>query len=225
MPPANSFDFVEQLAEPVGATLTALLLVALFALVSYFIVSRVKAKTGKTTSVALIAEILTAVGLLGLATFVGRAKLESAEHASAVTLLRANDNLDPLVHNFTSHECQSVMPRTPTKANAAKVSACLFAQKYEVDRNQNLYWSGFESDLANMSGQLFTTAPATYERATDLSAAVNELVRAQSGLDQHRAEKYLLTYNPPWLFISICFLVATAGVSLKCARAYVEYKA
>ena len=53
-----------------------------------------------------------------------------------------------------------------------------------------------------------------YERAKSLAVAASEFLLAGNRFDRNNAEKYFLTYNPPWLFIAVCFFIATLGASL-----------
>lgn len=215
----NPDDYVAMLAAPeVGLPVAALTIATLSA--SFF--PKIKADWiggSKLKGVSFVAELLTAIGIVGLITFVGRARLDHLDFEAAVSQANARSALAEKNQRFLAESCSAFPDRSPTILNSKHESACNFAASFDREMSPDRYWSGFQADLLEFEGTNLSTdsSKALIARITDFEVARGAQSRAQG-------EKQLLAYDGPWKSLLVCFLLAALGISLKCVRAFVEWR-
>jgi amino acid transporter len=215
----NPEDKIALLATPeVGLTIAALF-IAFLSLFFYWRIKRSWIKGDNLRSWAFWAELLTAVGIVGLITFVGRARLDHLDFQAAVSQARERNALVELNKKFLDESCNYFGDRAPKLLNGKHEDACSFSAQFDKQMNPNVYWKGFRSDLKELAGTKLSN-----EDAKTLIKQVTAFENARTVRARAEGDRQLLAYDGPWKSLLICFLLSAIGISIKCVRAFIEWK-
>jgi hypothetical protein len=219
------FDAVAALSMPqFAAKLIAIVVIAMSVIVYRLPTGWDKDRTGVYwKSMALAAEILVVVGLIGLVTYAGRAKLEEAGRARTELMRSSEMSLQEQLTRSAWAFCMrpGAIP-IPTRPAASIFEMCKIAKEYGGIYDSRLDWEIAKRRLSGISND--GDAPAELVRMTrDLEKAIFEMTqaRSQASLAPYETDRYRV--NGSWIFILICAASAATGVAIKCARAFNEF--
>jgi hypothetical protein len=218
----ESFDPIAQLAHPVFGGLASLSCFLCFFWISKAILNRQKSLNISYRKATMLAEFLTAIGLLGLITYVGRVKLDANDHSSALTTSRAHWALYKRIPEFLAAECARTPTSQSTRADAALMNMCDFARKYERERDRFAYWDSFKRDCDYLTELFRKSNPTRAVYFEVLSKDVTKYVEARGQEQGQPLQRFEIQTSGHWIFLMICFLFACCGVSIKCAKAWLD---
>ena len=168
---------------------------------------------------------MTAIGLLGFITYVGRSKIEANTVEDQVAITQEGAKLAPFIASFVEAECSEQNARPPTKVVVLRGRVCIEARNFGTTKPSNFNWFSFQILLEELESELSRVSPFEFHRTiSSLRFSVERMRFTVLDSAKKRGHGYSITYHPPWVFIAICFGIASCGVGLKCTRAYVEYK-
>lgn len=172
--------------------------------------------------IAFIAEIFVAMGLIGLAAFAGRAKIES-NHNERVAQVRDSEQVVSDHFLELSRYCMNFQfSIAPLEKTSPSFEPCNTLRKFTGIYKRELDWSEAISR--------FEQAAKNPKSPPEFSKLITKVVASIKQMEFTRNNEHLGTWESEFVRIStspylilICLIAATIGVSLKCARGCREF--
>jgi hypothetical protein len=223
----REFDVVALLSMPVFAAKEVVLLVALSAFLIYRIPVRCKWINAEFywRTMAFVAEILVIVGLLGLVTYAGRAKLEENKRVRLENKNQSEAAVQGGLNSlFFIASCdRSGTIHIPNASTASVFQTCQLVKNYGSMYDEKLDWGAAKIVLGGVAKDQFA-APFLRQQALKLKSDIDDMVKAKEENINKQWEDEYYRSQVPWSFILKCAFLAAIGVSIKCARAFLEFK-
>lgn len=173
--------------------------------------------------VAFAAEVFVIVGLLGLFTYAGRARID-ANVLDANARARASEReLSIQLHDMGKRYCLPMLNSMPPLAAVAPaLEACRVWKEVSAIYKPGLNW--IDAKLKLQTAASARSAPAEFASQAASVATQIELMlnaRREEEIYPHRVD--ILRSNTSWTFIVLCAIAASLGVAIKCARALADF--
>lgn len=167
-----------------------------------------------------LAEILVAVGLIGLITFAGRAKVESNSDERAMAVSSSEQAFSQALLVLTRRYCTELRHSIPPLRKVGPIyEACKTSRELAAMYKPGLDWQNGKRQLEYAASAARETNPDFSRLASAVAAAIDVMVSARAKVHQGPLESQFIRSNVSWAFILICAVFAAIGVSIKCARA------
>ena len=200
-PMPMEFDPIAQLAQPGYAAALAFIVIATLGFLAYRLPVGWTERGEKIylRVIGFVAEILVAVGIIGLITFAGRAKLDSNELERAEATRNAEIAVFDNFHKLALEYCiPSSGSKTPTAENGAIQSACALWREYGA--REGLDWKRAQEEFESIASRPSVSARlAARLRLTVESIGTLRDARHQQGLAP--LERRIVYRGVSWLFI------------------------
>jgi hypothetical protein len=221
------FDNLATLADPIFAlALVAvggcLLSGAMWWLLAFL--HRTKRKSDVKLLIAA-AEMLGAIGLIGLITFAGRAKMDDDEFKASVVKFQATAALQSQVSELLAlPQCQASGAPVTAENEMTASGLCDFLRIYDHEKSDTLFWH----DPRRASGRLSASLIKSNQidegmRFAKLVYAIENYDTARQQLTVKKRRQSLNKIEAPWTILLICTFLASFGVSIKIARSGWEW--
>lgn len=220
-------DYVASLAEPQYALLVAAIVVIGMTTVFYLSLSKARHSGNRIPSrkYSILAEFCGILGLIGLLTFAGRAKLDSNEYSKSVDAAKSLSEMHVSLYKALKNLCQPVdyKASSPTLPNGYLVDMCVFVEEYDSKRDTRRFWP----DLRRAVQKLAAVNSIDAAKAAELlnfDKSLSKFLQTRHEAEVEPIRRIRINNEAPWLFLLFCFSAAMVGVSIKLARVIVEYK-
>lgn len=220
-------DNVSLLADIGNALVIAFVMIPILSGGAYFFLRHleVKKKTHDAKLLIVVAEILGAIGLVGLLTFAGRARMDDEEFKTSVLKSQSETALQRQLSQLIN---LPVCVRAGVPKVAEEVSLeglCEFLRVYQRTKQENVYWpyASHTSDVLAVERMKAGDMGAGRQFGS-LARAIDNFENARRLLAAKQVDRYLLMIRAPWLILLACTSLAAAGISVKIARAVREWR-
>ncbi|QJR29185.1 hypothetical protein [Limnobacter profundi] len=214
----NPNDFIALLSSPLKGFLFIFLVITVISICIYRPVRQLWLNGNNLKGFIFIAEILTAVGLVGLLTFAGRTRLDYLDHEATISLAKAETAFTTANKELLMPICDNFKDRSPTLINASHEFVCAVAREISQGIAPTLYLGSFEHHLNEITDEKISE-----QHSKELIKQARIFEQSKVAKNKSLVDKYLLSYDSPWLFILFCFLIAASGISLKLVRSFIEW--
>ncbi|HEY8876298.1 MAG TPA: hypothetical protein VIN03_01970 [Roseateles sp.] len=220
------FSFSWLLYDPAYAAVLGLTLIFVVAFATYVATSRKPTDQidRRKRKLALIAEMLVSVGVVGLITVAARTKIDAEIHGADSRSQELQREVNAEVWDFVRIHClrpTTVIP--PTRALGTIYEACDWWPKLITSPDRFVNWWGARERFQAMA--IEQQVPGELKaRYASIARKIDQLIEAQNNhaLDKHK--KKLLEQQLSWPFIAICAAFALIGIALKWARAALDLR-
>jgi len=220
------FDPIAQLANPLIAAIYAFIAITTVGYLAY----RVPANWPRAKEnvylrvIAFTAEILVAVGIIGLITFAGRAKLESTGLERAEVTRATERGLSEQFNRLALSYCiESAKWQSPTNMGAAVIDSCALWRVHSGLYREDLDWRRAQEEFESIAAR-----PNLDQRLTKLLYSTSDAIGKMRDAREQEAlvplERKIVTHGISWVFVLFCSVIAGVGVALKCAKAALELR-
>ncbi len=179
------------------------------------------------------AEICLAVGLVGLAIFAGRMKI-SADHQLLEERVRISQAVvDERVRVAALDNCAPAERLAPYNPSIAKKDLCAIVRPFVGAMAPDADWQAAQRSLRDFSGKYPGCVDNVFTRHSDcgntvtlagqLADAIGALETSKGAARNDEAMALMLATPASWGFMLFAFLIASVGVSIKCARAAADW--
>lgn len=213
------------LADPFYAFLWAFLYVGFLAYVFY----RIPANWQKPRldlylrGIGLASELLVAVGLVGIVTFVGRTYLENVESDAKAATRLAEVDLSQKFANLAFSYCFVGSQPHSRQVSASRRDACVVWHNYSGLYRDDLDWMAAKRELDSI-GETAQTDKSFAALLKAISQSIDSMIAARHQRALVPLEKDILAERHAWPLILMFAFLAGTGVSLKCARSAREFR-
>jgi hypothetical protein len=212
-------DPISSLVNPVYALGVALIAILSAFLVAFWLLRQSRRRTLAMRRVALIAEIFVVVGVVGIFTFVGRARVESQSLELSEKVSNAISNYSRQWGRLNLDVCWS-RRNPPASANVVTAES-------EVCRQLNVTSNAFDVNYPWIfAAQDYEKLSKRVDVPANLQASLQSLAEATWQMHEAREAKALhahvtksLSISLSWLLVLVCAISVAVGAGLKCARA------
>ena len=218
------FEFSWRLINPSYSLPLGLAFIAVLAIVFYLIGIRL-CRTDASAAMrraALIAELLVAVGIVGILTFAARAKVDSEIRGAERRSDESQREMLGAVSDFGLKNCLfPAESAPPTQAFAALLEACHQWPRI-INRPDDFitWWTAKDKfkELANAPG----LKPELASSFRFIAQQIQLRIDASNASERSVHKKKVLDSEVSWPLVAACALLAAAGVALKWARAAID---
>ena len=220
-------DHVSLLADIGNALLIAFVFIPIFSTGSYQLLRwlEIRKKTDDAKLLIVAAEVLGAIGLVGLLTFAGRARMDDEEFRTSVLKAQSGAVLQRQASQLlASPICTAAGPPKKMEEVSAE-GLCDFLRGYERSQSENVYWN-YASHTADVLAveRLKVGDMSPGNELGSLARAIDTFENARHLLVAKQGDHYLLKIQAPWVVLLACTVLAALGISVKIARALREWK-
>ena len=219
------FSTLSLLADPFYASLWTFLYVAIVAYLFY----RRSANMKKPRldlflkRIGLASELLVAVGLIGIVTFVGRTYLENMESDAKAATRLAEIDLSQKFSALALGYCSEGARPHLEQHDPSRQGACMVWSNYSGLYRDDLDWWGAKREIDSISESAQTDRSLAVLLKT-ISQSIESMIDARHRRALVPVEKDILAARHTWPIILVFAFLAATGVSLKCARSACEFR-
>jgi hypothetical protein len=221
------------LSNPKWAMIAGVSIIIFVAGLSYALMQRLQIPTKDRFKpwMALAAEILVSVGVIGLVTFAARAKIDSDIRQAQKQVNEDRRLIRAEMINFIVQRCLSVSPKPIAQDEAAVVHACNLSfnlvnagdAKF-IDQSQDFVnWFDPKNDFIQMAIQVKNSLELSNQLVI-ISKRLNSVIGAESVAYRDIHKKGLVESDVSWLLIALSSALVMIGIGLKWSRAFLEFK-
>ena len=164
----NPSDWIANLADPqFGMQISAIIIIFFAFLVRKFLSKKPSCLKGA----AFFAEMLTAVGIIGLVTLAGRARLDYLVFDSWVAEAQARSDFNKLNKEFIITACNGGNFKSPSVINLKHMNACDFAKRIDANTERNFDLQDLKINIESISGDHLE-----YNFSTNYIAKIDTLI-------------------------------------------------
>lgn len=220
------FSFSWLLYDPAYAAALGLALIFVVAVATYVVTSRRPPDQidRRKRKLALIAEVLVSVGIVGLITFAARTKIDAEIHGADGRSQELQREVNAEVWDFVRLHC--LRPTTvtpPTRALGTIFEACDWWPRLITSPDRFVDWWGARDRFQAMA--IEPQVPGELKaRYASIARKIDHLIDAQNDHALEKHKKLLLEQQLSWPFIAACAAFALVGVALKWARAALDLR-
>lgn len=218
-------DAIWRLVNPAFAIPVALVVIALPA----FVANRtLRNRSGIDRDVyarkmAMAAELLVSIGIIGLITFTARVKIESDIRQAGVVAAEQRNHVSLEVGEFARVYCMNRDKSVVTRDTGAINYVCHFWSQVLNGPEAEIDWGSARYFFVEFAG-FSRLSPNLVTSLRGYAAAIDQLIEAKRNLKISQDKKGLVESEISWWLVAICTLFAAMGVALKWARAAAELK-
>lgn len=200
-------DLIASLANPTWTLFVATLIVGLMTFVFYRYLRKARFASNRLPSRrwSVIAEICGVLGLMGLLTFAGRAKLDANEFSKSVQAASSHSEMYSKLLNVLKNHCRPFDYKSspPTLSNGYLVDLCVFAEDYERKRDSKIPWRDLKYAVKKLAATNSTDAKTTKELLA-FDESLSKYLEDTSEAHKEPIRKIRIINSGPWAFLLHC---------------------
>lgn len=220
------FDAIAHLANPGFAAKLAFIIILAFGFIAYRIPLAWSDARQKIylRIIGMAAEIFVAIGIIGLVTFAGRAKLDSNDLQRADATRNAEIGLSDQLQKLAMEYCIPLMgSKAPTVNNGVIDNACKLLHEHAGIYRENLDWKKAQDSFTDLASAP-NLQPSLRNRLSAISASIGTLREARHLQRNSPLERKIIYRDVSSDFILFCSIIACVGIALKWAKAAHELR-
>lgn len=220
-----ALDIIILCSDPKMALPFILIFVSFFSYIIYLFQRGISSQNQKLywKTASLIAELCVIIGLVGIVSFAGRAKIiETQQHNLQEIQVRELDLSKSFNEAYTKY-CNplEMFPSLKGKCLAAE-QLCIVANNYSAIHKMDINWDQAEEDLVRLRKK-YPEEHEVLSLSSQISENIKEMRRAKGNASAATQQFELILKSISWKFIISAFGIVALGVSIKCARVFAEF--
>ncbi len=172
---------------------------------------------------AVIAEALVLVGVIGLLTFAARAKIENDIHAADANAQEQRRHLNAAIWDFAREHCLQQGPTPPTREAATLWKACAWWPNVFTSSDDFVDWWSAKDSFAKMAAST-AARPQLAGQFAMISRQIEAVIASENQASTDRHAKALVETEVSWKFAACCAVIGMIGMALKLARAVLDMR-
>ncbi len=170
---------------------------------------------------ALAAEVLVSVGIIGLLTFSARVKMASEIDESDRLAQDLRHEFNVQYWALAQSHCTGVSPLPPTREAATYQDMCQWLPRLITAPGEPIDWINASKDFDAMAQAVRDNAPLAGQYR-GLAASMLAVWRQEDVAARQIHARKIVEHDVSWVFIAWCVFFAMAGIGLKLARAVLD---
>jgi hypothetical protein len=220
------FDPIAQLTKPGFAATLAFIIISTLGFIAYRLPATWSDANQKVylRAIGMAAEVFVAIGIIGLVTFAGRAKLDSNDLRRIDATRNAETGLSDQFHKLAMEYCIPLIgSKAPTANNGVIDKACKLWHEHAGIYLENLDWKKAQDSFTDLAS-VPNLPPSLRNRLSAISTSIETLREARHLQRNSPLERKIIYQDVSSDFILFCSVIAGVGIALKWAKAAHELR-